>query len=45
MITKNMARFMAKFESEMAHKSIEETIADMCHETSVEISKAFGYEI
>jgi hypothetical protein len=45
MITKNIAAFCAAFESEMAHKSIEETIADMCHETSVEISNAFGYEI
>ena len=44
MIAKNMVRFMAKFEKEIAHKSIEETIAEMCGKSSVEIHNAFDYE-
>lgn len=39
-----MVKFMAKFEREIAHKSIEEAIAEMCGKSSVEISNAFGYE-
>ena len=44
MITNSMVRFMAKFEKEIAHKPIEETIAEMCGKSSVEISNAFGYD-
>ena len=44
MIAKNMVRFMAKFEKELAHKSIEETIEEMCGKSSVEIHNAFDYE-
>ena len=44
MIAKNMVRFMTKFEKEIAHKSIEETIAEMCGKSSEEFSNAFGYE-
>lgn len=44
MITNSMVRFMTKFEKEIAHKSIEETIAEMCGKSSVEISNVFGYE-
>jgi len=43
-MAKNMVRFMAKFEKEIAHKSIEETIAEMCGKSSVEIHNAFDYE-
>lgn len=45
MITKNMVRFMAAFEKKMAHESVDEVIAEMCAETSREISNAFDYEI
>lgn len=44
MITRNMARFMAKFESEMNTKSVDEVIAEMCAKSSEIISNAFGYE-
>ena len=44
MITNSMVRFMAKFEKELAHKSIEETIEEMCGRSSVEIHNAFDYE-
>ena len=45
MITKNIAAFCSKFESEMSTKSVDEIIAEMCAETSREISNAFNYEI
>lgn len=44
MITRNIAAFCSKFESEMSSKSIDEVIADICAETSREISNVFGYE-
>ena len=44
MITNSMVRFMTKFEKEIAHKSIEETIAEMCGKSSEEFSNAFGYD-
>ena len=44
MITNSMVRFMAKFEKELAHKSVDETIAEMCGKSSVEIHNAFDYE-
>ena len=44
MIAKNMVRFMTKFEKELAHKSVDEVITEMCGKSSVEISNAFGYE-
>ena len=44
MISKNMVRFMAKFEKELAHKSVDEAITEMCGKSSVEIHNAFDYE-
>ena len=44
MITNSMVRFMAKFEKELEHKSIEETIAEMCGKSSCITSNDFGYE-
>ena len=44
MVTNSMVKFMTKFEKELAHKSIEETIEEMCGRSSVEISNAFGYD-
>lgn len=45
MITRNIAAFCSKFESEMSSKSIDEIITDMCAKSSETISNAFGYEI
>ena len=42
MIAKNMVRFMAKFEKELAHKSVDEAITEMCGKS--EIHNAFDYE-
>lgn len=44
MIAKNMVRFMAKFEKELAHKSVDEAITEMCGKSSEEFSNAFGYD-
>ena len=44
MITNSMVKFMAKFEKELAHKSVEETIAEMCGKSSEEFHNVFGYE-
>lgn len=44
MVTNSMVRFMAKFEKELALKSVDETIEEMCGKSSVEFSNAFGYE-
>lgn len=44
MITKNIAAFCSEFEKRMKHESVDETIAEMCGKSSVEISNAFGHE-
>lgn len=44
MITKDIAAFCSEFEKRMKHESVDETIAEMCCKSSVEISNAFGYE-
>lgn len=44
MITNSMVRFMTKFEKELAHKSVDEVITEMCGKSSEEFSNAFGYD-
>ena len=44
MIAKNMVRFMTKFEKELAHKSVDEVITEMCGKSSCRTSNDFGYE-
>ena len=44
MITKNIAAFCSEFEKRMKHESVDETIAEMCGKSSVEIHNAFDYE-